>query len=204
MPQRGQFSRSRLPQVLQNLACSRFWLPQNGQSMVIYLRWRAIVRRTFLGHNIARADMDWIQVSVLCTSRWVLHDGENCSWRQRPSRGVPTGRHHIIADLADMGASTVFLKRTCQLSPWAASRSIRALAGPIHASKYPSQIELMQATVELLLPHGPPTAAGQRIGHLVLREANASPRRSGLWSISGWVSARTRVEHVPSCYEFQS
>lgn len=40
-------------------------------------------------------------------------------------------------------------------------------------AKYASQIELMQAAVQLLWPHGPPTAAGQRVARLVMHELNS-------------------------------
>ncbi|MFQ5942691.1 MAG: hypothetical protein ACE5JF_03965 [Anaerolineales bacterium] len=42
----------------------------------------------------------------------------------------------------------------------------------LNKAKYASQIELMQAAVQLLWPLGPPTAAGQRIAHLVMQELN--------------------------------
>ena len=43
----------------------------------------------------------------------------------------------------------------------------------INKAKYTSQIELMQAAVQLLWPYGPPTAAGQRIARLVMLELNS-------------------------------
>ena len=43
----------------------------------------------------------------------------------------------------------------------------------LNKAKYASQIELMQAAVQLLWPHGPPTAAGMRIARLVMHELNS-------------------------------
>ena len=43
-------------------------------------------------------------------------------------------------------------------------------------AKYISQIELMQAAVQLLWPHGPPNDAGQRIAKLVMQELNSYGR----------------------------
>lgn len=43
----------------------------------------------------------------------------------------------------------------------------------LNKAKYASQIELMQAAVQLLWPYGPPTAAGERIARLVMRELNS-------------------------------
>jgi len=40
-------------------------------------------------------------------------------------------------------------------------------------ARYASQIELMQAAVQLLWPLGAPTAAGQRIARLVMHELNS-------------------------------
>lgn len=40
-------------------------------------------------------------------------------------------------------------------------------------AKYVSQIELMQAAVQLLWPLGPPPDAGQRIARLVMQELNS-------------------------------
>lgn len=40
-------------------------------------------------------------------------------------------------------------------------------------ASYASQIELMQAAVQLLWPKGPPTTAGERIARLVMRELNS-------------------------------
>ena len=45
----------------------------------------------------------------------------------------------------------------------------------LNKAKYTSQIELMQAAVQLLWPYGPPTAAGQRIVRLVMQEINTHP-----------------------------
>ena len=43
-------------------------------------------------------------------------------------------------------------------------------------AKYISQIELMQAAVQLLWPLGPPNDAGQRIAKLVMQELNSHAR----------------------------
>jgi hypothetical protein len=48
----------------------------------------------------------------------------------------------------------------------------------LNKAKYASQIELMQAAAQLLWPHGPPTAAGQRIARLVMHELNSYRERA--------------------------
>lgn len=45
-------------------------------------------------------------------------------------------------------------------------------------ARYPSQIDLMQAAVQLLWPLGPPKSAGQRIAKLVMRELNSYRERA--------------------------
>jgi hypothetical protein len=45
-------------------------------------------------------------------------------------------------------------------------------------AKYVSQIELMQAAVQLLWPLGPPPDAGQRIARLVMQELNSYHERA--------------------------
>ncbi len=45
----------------------------------------------------------------------------------------------------------------------------------LNKAKYTSQIELMQAAVQLLWPDGPPTDAGQRIARLLMQELNSPP-----------------------------
>ncbi|MEE9216698.1 MAG: hypothetical protein V3U32_04610 [Anaerolineales bacterium] len=55
----------------------------------------------------------------------------------------------------------------------------------LNQAKYVSQIELMQAAVQLLWPLGPPTDAGHRIAKLVMQELNSSrqqPPRVGTGS----------------------
>ena len=47
----------------------------------------------------------------------------------------------------------------------------------LNKAKYISQIELMQAAVQLLWPLGPPTDAGQRIAKLVMQELNSHRQR---------------------------
>ena len=42
----------------------------------------------------------------------------------------------------------------------------------VNKSKYPSQIDLIQAAAQLLWPYGPPTDAGRRLARLVLHEAH--------------------------------
>jgi hypothetical protein len=57
----------------------------------------------------------------------------------------------------------------------------------LNKANYASQIELMQAAVQLLWPYGPPTAAGQRIARLVMQELNSyseSPPRIGTGPLS--------------------
>ncbi|MFV2045634.1 MAG: hypothetical protein ACC700_20680 [Anaerolineales bacterium] len=43
----------------------------------------------------------------------------------------------------------------------------------LNNARYASQIELMQAAVQLLWPLGAPTAAGKRIARLVMHELNS-------------------------------
>jgi len=45
----------------------------------------------------------------------------------------------------------------------------------LNKAKYISQIELMQAAVQLLWPLGPPDDAGHRIAKLVMQELNSYP-----------------------------
>ncbi|HEX9675934.1 MAG TPA: hypothetical protein VGA07_08140 [Anaerolineales bacterium] len=40
----------------------------------------------------------------------------------------------------------------------------------VNRPRYPSSIDLMQAAVQLLWPHGPPTNAGHRVARLVLMQ----------------------------------
>ncbi len=43
----------------------------------------------------------------------------------------------------------------------------------LNKANYASQIELMQAAVQLLWPQGPPTAAGERIARLAMQELHS-------------------------------
>ena len=43
----------------------------------------------------------------------------------------------------------------------------------LNKAKYASQIELMQVAVQLLWPLGAPTAAGERVARMVLRQDHA-------------------------------
>ena len=49
----------------------------------------------------------------------------------------------------------------------------------VNKANYASQIELMQAAVQLLWPYGPPTAAGHRIARLVMQELNTYHEQAG-------------------------